>query len=417
MNELALRFHKQRRADTVFVSWVKDLGAYCEIDFSATMSNRGNGIVYVKSGQATPLKSEAPASATQVAEAAPRTLNIKRIAKGGLARARRFSPRLAEAVERRAKLVRLSGYKKVVPADGDVIFISWGEWWDPNFIDMLRQAKQDRGAKIVQVIHDLGPILTPQFSSHSTDSLLEYCREVVPICDLVLVVSQSARKEITTWLQQNALPVPKVEVFRNGDDFTVAKAVPPKDPQFKEAGLEGRDYIMMVGTVELRKNHLLFYYVYKLAKERGIKLPKLIIVGRLGWKSDFVYDLATQDPDTRNDILFFTNTSDEEMSWLYDHCLFTVHAAFYEGWGIPVAESIARGVPCLCTNADSVLEIAGDDILNHYSAASPDECLAGIQRLSDPKTLAKARERTKKYKQTTWDDSFKQIDSFIKEIL
>ena len=113
--------------------------------------------------------------------------------------------------------------------------------------------------------------------------------------------------------------------------------------------------------------------------------------------------------------MFLNAVSDEELSWLFDNALFSVYVSFYEGWGVPVAESLARGTPCITANVGSMLEIA-DGIVYYSSPASTDEFLAQVQYLLKPSNLEVARKRTKNYKQTSWDDSFAQIDKFMEEI-
>src|SRR5690606_34922573 len=145
-------------------------------------------------------------------------------------------------------------------------------------------------------------------------------------------------------------------------------------------------------TVEIRKNHMLYYYTYKLAKQRAIKLRKLLISGRLGWTTEAIGELTSKDPEIKDDDLFLNAVSDEELSWLFDNALFSVYVSFYEGWGVPVAESLARGTPCITANVGSMLEIA-EGITYHVSPASPDELLAQMQHLLKPSNLAAARKR------------------------
>jgi len=423
MNELGTRFYNQRDQEVVFVSWVKELRCYCEIDFAKTMANRGTQIFYVKKGEPTPARDTKMVSATVAikgpagggAQRLSSRQLLKRTARFGLAGVRRVSGRAATFIEGNAKKLRLAAYKRASFERGDKIFISWGEWWDDNFIAMLKNAHKEAAVDIVQVIHDLGPITTPQFSSHSTVSLTKYCHEVVPICSLILVVSKHAKQELETWLKQQKYTAPPIRVFRNGDDFAFAEARKPDEVAFKNSGLKGGDFVLAHGTVEIRKNHMLYYYVYKLAKRRGISLPKLLISGRLGWNTEPVVELITKDPDVKDDILFLNAVSDEELSWLFDNALFSMYVSFYEGWGVPVAESLARGTPCITSNVGSMLEIA-DGIVYYSSPASSDELLAQMQHLLKPSNLTVARERTKKYRQTSWDDSFKQIDNYIKEM-
>lgn len=420
MNELGMRFQNLGDPNTVFVTWTKHLHQYCELDFKKTMARHGEHIEYLKKGDPTPTEPMGIVSASAHKKGAAQAVASKKpIAKRafdlGLKVANKVSPRVGAGLEKQAQLLKMSNYKQVKLGKGDVVFIGWGEWWDDNFIEFLKAGVKN-GAKIVQVIHDLGPIYTPQFSSHSTASLTKYCHEVVPICELVLVVSKHAQEELTGWLKQNKYRVPPIRVFRNGDDFSFAKSQKPTEESFKKSGLKGGDFILTHGTIEVRKNHMLYYYVYKLAKQRGIKLPKLLISGRLGWNTEVLQELVTKDPDVNQDMLFLNSVSDEELSWLFDNALFSMYVSFYEGWGVPVAESLARGTPCITANVGSMLEIA-DGIVYYSSPASSDELLDQILYLLKPANLAKARKRTKQYKQTSWDDSFKQISKHIKEVI
>lgn len=422
MNELGMRFHKLKDPNIVFVTWVKDIWCYCEIDFAKTMERHGSHIEYLKNGDPTPLTPMNVKSATQnkKSPAQPQAVGAKPLFKRavnlGFKAARRISEPLANRVESQARIIKMANYKRVQLGADDNVVIIWGEWWDDRFINMLKVAAKDKGTKITQVIHDLGPIYTPQFSSHSTESLTKYCHEVVPLCSLVLVVSKHAEQELSGWLKDNKHHVPPIRVFRNGDDFSFAKARQPDEESFKKSGLKGGDFILTHGTVEIRKNHMLYYYAYKLAKQRGIKLPKLLISGRLGWNTEPLYELITKDEEVNKDILFLRAVSDEELSWLFDNAMFSMYVSFYEGWGVPVAESLARGTPCITANVGSMLEIA-DGIAYYSSPASTDELLAQMQYLLKPANLAAARARSKKYKLTSWDDTFAQISKYIKEVI
>jgi len=422
MHELAIRFRAER-PDTVFVSWVKELGEFVELDLDRTLAERGKGIHYLKAGQERPgvrsLEVAADKTDYQADQQVVMSQGAIRIVKGVLRRAKRVVPGLAERTERRLKLKRMASYKVATYQKGDQVFIPWGEWWDDNFIAKLQQWHRESGLGIVQIIHDMGPIMIPQFTGAggaggSTETFPKYCRAILPISDLVLCVSQNTKNEATDWLKAQKLNVPRMEVFRLGDDFKVAKAVEPTSDVFKNAKLKNGEYLLTVCTIEARKNHALLYYVYKLALQRGIDLPKIAIVGRRGWGTDEIYNFMTNDPAVKDKFVFLHNMGDEELSWMYNHCAFTVFPSFYEGWGIPIAESVARGVPCLCSNTTSMVEIA-EGYVEHFSPASADECLAAIQKMLIPKNLETARKRTKGYKQYSWDASFEQVISYLED--
>lgn len=410
MDELARRFAVSD-SNTVFVVWVKDLQEFCEIDFEQTIVQR-KGLVYRHMGEAE--KGEGLKATSVPASQRSRQL-LKRVAKKGLSAARRVHPGLAQKAEARAKAVHMQSYKRVEFQKGDSFFIPWGEWWDQHFTARLVRAHNDEGVHLVQIIHDIATTVWPQFFEQVPVNPASYNAKIVPIADLVLCVSENTKKELTEWLKAQKLHVPRIEVFRLGDDIRATESSKPQDPAFVQAQLRGNDYVMCVGTIEAKKNHALFYYVYKQAKARGISLPKLVIVGRRGWGTDDIYAIMTQDPEVCDQFVFLHNVGDEELAWLYDHCLFTVLPSFHEGWGIPIAESVSRGIPCLCSNTSSMVEIA-EGIVDHFSPTSTDECLAGMQRLLDPGYYKAAKALTKTYHPTSWDDSFQQVAGFVSQL-
>jgi glycosyltransferase involved in cell wall biosynthesis len=384
------------------------------------LAQRGNGIAYLYSGETQPeyMPGHSNGDPDEPGHVAPRSRRnmMKRVAKAGIARTSKVSSRLSKAIERRAKDYEIARYKRASFNKGDQLFIPWGEWWDSRFITKLEQCHK-QGVVLIQVLHDMSPIVVPQFSNsgNATETFPVYMRHILPITDLVLSVSKNSASDAKTWLKQNKLHEPPIKVFRLGDDIKVSKPERPDDEIFNASKLKGNDFIMCVGTIELKKNHMMFYYVYKLAHARGIELPKLVIAGRLGWLTEATYELMTKDPEVKDKFVFQLNKSDEILSWLYGHCLFTVLPSFYEGWGIPIAESLARGVPCISSNTSSMTEIA-EDFVEHFSPASSDECLGAIQKMLKPATLEAARKRTKQYVPYSWDDSFVQVKKYM-EIL
>jgi glycosyltransferase involved in cell wall biosynthesis len=394
MLELAKRFSSE---NTIYVSWVKEIKSYCVIDLENTLNSNG-GIVYKKSNNT---------NSDDVVKAGK--YHPKRIAKAAINRTKYIHPSLPDRINQRRVAIQAQNY--IVPdiSKNDIIFIPWGEWWDDNFLTMLEDL-QDNGVKLSTIIHDVGPMVTPHLSAHSTESLTNYCKRIVPICDVVFVVSKNTKKDLTLWLQENNIAVPKISVFRLGDNFEVKQQKEIKD---EYRNIVDKPFIMSVGTIEIKKNHMLLYYVYKLAKSRGINLPNLLVVGRQGWKSEYFVDMVQADPDVNTKIHILTGVGDEELAWLYGKSLVTILPSMYEGWGIPIAESLAYGVPSLSSNVTSMVEIA-PGITKHFNPYSTDECLQAISDMID--NIDTEKKSAKSYKLHSWDESYVQISKELNKL-
>jgi glycosyltransferase involved in cell wall biosynthesis len=392
MHELSARFAAS--SDTRFVTWDSSLKKYHEISFSQLNIGQDNVV------NTQPLLTSREGAAQLAKSLVAKSPAVKKVAL-------KFRKGLSSNTSHDRNGAALAGAQK-----GDILFVLC-DWHgsDSVFIDALKRLNNS-GVKLVHMLYDMLPLVTPQYSGHASDSLRIYSQQVYPLCDLMFSISANTKKDVINWLEHNGLEIPPIQVIRLGDDFQFAGPIKPEEAYFAKES----PFLLCVGTVEARKNHTLLYYAYKLAHSKGIDLPTMVIVGRKGWKANDIYDLITSDPETKPKFLLLGDTNDEELSWLYDNCLFSVYPSFYEGWGLPIAESLARGVPCACSNTSSMTEIA-DDLPYYFNPASTDECLATIENLLKPEALHEARKKIKQYKPTAWDETFSIINKQVGDLL
>jgi glycosyltransferase involved in cell wall biosynthesis len=85
----------------------------------------------------------------------------------------------------------------------------------------------------------------------------------------------------------------------------------------------------------------------------------------------------------------------------------------YEGWGLPVAESLGYGKLCVTSHASSIPEIAGD-LNDYFSPYDTEECMKKIQLYTDGDRLARKERRIRsEYRQTSWKQTYKQVSDLI----
>ena len=98
--------------------------------------------------------------------------------------------------------------------------------------------------------------------------------------------------------------------------------------------------------------------------------------------------------------------SDAELLSLYDGCQFTLFPSLFEGWGLPVTESLARGRPCVSSNRASLPE-AGGDLASYFDPDNLEDAYRAVRAvIDDPAHLEAWRERVARdFRHVPWEHS------------
>lgn len=249
---------------------------------------------------------------------------------------------------------------------GDEILVIGGSWGDDfrGYAAGLARIRR-QGVRLYHVIHDVLPLQYPNYYlPGSTGSFERYFTTLAPAVDGYLAVSKASERGLRTFLESQGCGDAPVRVFRLGEDFPAVGR--PQKPDLDIA----KDFILCVGTIEARKNQAILYNVAKLALEKGIAIPQIVIAGRKGWMAGDALHHLTADPDLAGKVVVSHTVTDAEKAWLFKHCLFAVYPSFGEGWGLPIVEALHNGKLCLCANMSSMPEAGGDyvDYISPYDA-------------------------------------------------
>lgn len=295
-------------------------------------------------------------------------------------------------------------------SENDTLVVLGGNWDKPYFIDTLK-ISVNMGVNLIHNINDLIPIYDKGHVSADEHVRYEkYMKQVIKLSKGLIAISEYTKKDIVRYCKSMDISCPPVYVMRLGDD-------PISKISQKRVDKVPDEYVLSVSTIEVRKNHMLLYYVYKEAIRQGIELPTLILAGRRGWLTGDLQFMLTHDKEVNEKIVIVEGPSDEELSWLYSNCLFTIYPSFYEGWGLPVAESLMYGKTCLASNSTSVPEIA-KDLVDYFSPYNSQECLIGIQKLLDKKYLNNKNKLIQdNYKPTLWSETSEKLHSEIEKVI
>ncbi|MGO4682103.1 glycosyltransferase family 4 protein [Hyphomicrobium sp. 2TAF46] len=288
-------------------------------------------------------------------------------------------------------------------------------WAMPNYFLAVRRAKLECNLIYVPFIHDCIPIIAPQyFVSELGYDFREWLRGVFDHADGILTSSNSTAKDLDSIAIKFGYKPPNASRIRLDGKF---EPIRPEKKQTKEVilnryGVEESNFILFVSTIEPRKNHKLVFQTWlDLIHERGIEnVPTLVCVGGRGWKNESALDLLNSNPDLQKKIKLFSNVSDTELDVLYSTCLFTLYPSRYEGWGLPVTESLVKGKVPLVSRISSLPE-AGLDFAEYFDLSAENDFREKLEVLLNDRNHLSRKEKhiIREFRPRPWIDIAHEI--------
>lgn len=126
--------------------------------------------------------------------------------------------------------------------------------------------------------------------------------------------------------------------------------------------LEYKKYILCIGTLEPRKNLILALRGYLDLPKSIQKQYPLVFIGGMGWNSKEQNDFLNLSYQSEN-VHFSGYIDDDKIKHLISGAKMILYTSLYEGFGLPILEAMASGVPCILTKNASLPEVGGDAAL------------------------------------------------------
>ncbi|SEI93467.1 Glycosyltransferase involved in cell wall bisynthesis [Sphingomonas sp. OV641] len=218
---------------------------------------------------------------------------------------------------------------------------------------LVRSILQTERARFVNLVHDVIPLAYPEFARANGAALhTRRIRTIDRFADGIVANSQATLDELQPHLTPRAGRPTRVAHL--GCEWS--DPVPMIDGEGSE-----RPYFLCIGTIEPRKNHLLLLNVWRrMAENMGETAPRLILVGRRGWENENVIDLLERSVALRGHVVEQPDVDDRQLTRLLGGARAVLLPSFAEGYGMPVAEALAAGVPVICSDISALREAGGD---------------------------------------------------------
>jgi glycosyltransferase involved in cell wall biosynthesis len=218
-----------------------------------------------------------------------------------------------------------------------------------------------RGAANIYTIHDLIPLRLPHTTMDDKRVFLELCQAIARRADHIAVVSETTRQDVI-----RLLGVAEDRVTNTYQSVSIPPALMARSEAEVTLELEGifnlgwKDYFIHFAAIEPKKNLGRIIEAYLAS---GVKTP-LVVIGGRAWLDEGETQLLTQvkreGGPTADRIRQYEYMPFPMLVSLIRGAKATLFPSLYEGFGLPVLESMALGTAVLTSTAGSLPEVAGD---------------------------------------------------------
>jgi len=262
------------------------------------------------------------------------------------------------------------------------------------------------------VIHDLGfehypdqvPKLVRKYYQKYTPL---YCKKAAQL----IAVSQATKKD----MQEQYKVKNNIAVIPNAGPASLADLSLAEKTAIREQYASSKKYFCCLGAVHPRKKIDRTIRVFNQFKKQSGSDAQLLIIGRMAWKTSEV-EQAYNNSKYKSDIHFLGFVPDAEVPRLLGASEALLFLSIFEGFGIPILEAFAAGVPVIYTNTSAMPEVAGKGGIP-VSPEDDEEVVAAMHAVQEPATRQKLKTsadyQLSKY---SWDRSAKLLSNLIDEM-
>lgn len=270
-----------------------------------------------------------------------------------------------------------------------------------------------RELRPVYLVHDLIPITHPQFCREGEEERHRHrMRTMLATAAGVVANSEDTLRCYEAYAREEGLPLSPSIVAWPGTHRLAGT----------HSDLPHESYYIMLGTIEGRKNHKLLLAVWQdlVAQAKSAAVPKpvprLVIVGRRGWQADDVFAMLDLQ-DFEGYVTEVGPLPDAQLARLLMAARALLFPSFTEGFGMPMVEALAAGIPVIASDLPVFCEVGQGvpDLLPVLDAAAWRDAILDYSR---PDSEARARQiaRMEQFHPPSWVDHFARIDGLIADL-
>lgn len=266
--------------------------------------------------------------------------------------------------------------------------------------------------KLIVTIHDLIHLHYPNHLSSIAAKLYAY--SMLPLitkkADAIIAVSEYTKKDLIETLK---VPAHKIHTIHHGiDSDFISSERDQSEPTVSTS------YFLFVGLLKAHKNIGIllnaFQYLKKKIKDIDFRLQ---LVGTPDLKQPIVCSwlkIINENPA----ISLVSNVSEIELKKMYRHALAFVFPSLLEGFGFPLLEAMASGVPVIASKTSSIPEVIGDAGL-YFDPNSEFELITAMEKILTGQSLRQTliKKGADRVRQFTWSNCVEKTKKVYESVL
>jgi glycosyltransferase involved in cell wall biosynthesis len=206
-------------------------------------------------------------------------------------------------------------------------------------------------------IHDLLPIERPQyFWPREPERLRRRLDHIRQLRGRAIVASSTVASQVRAYFAKDRYSIPVLEAALPVSP--IFRTSPSVDPR-----LTDRPYFVVCGTIEPRKNHVLLLNLWREMAKEAKDLPALVLVGKRGWNAETAIGILERSRDISKHVVEVSGLSTPALKRLMDNATALLAPSLSEGFGLPVSEAAAIGLPVIAADIKPYRERAAPGVV------------------------------------------------------
>lgn len=242
----------------------------------------------------------------------------------------------------------------------DCLFLPDASWVGHSWSTLERLKAS--GMRVAFLVHDIIPLTHPDCCHpHHVAVFQQWFPKVIQTADFLVYNSAATQDSVWEWLERRdeSGSCPPGVVIHLGHDLAPIIAGKIRHTRLRAALACAASTYLCVGTLEPRKNHTVLLEAFEMLWAEEDESRALILIGRAGWLCEALLDRIKGHPERGRRLFWFDDVDDHDLALTYTRVKALIFPSRIEGFGLPLVEALAKGLPVIASDIEVFREIAG----------------------------------------------------------